>query len=226
MTKKFIFIPVVNNFFLLEKAINSVPTGLFDKYFIFNNSNGKIPIDIKHFEIFDIEGGDMYTRYTFLQTQNIMREYAIKHQYDYYSFMHNDGEIVDDSAERILLKADDLIQRNEKWSVIFTNYDVFCVYFTECVSVIGEWGDQDWPKDQHTGYFLDNDYYRRMRLANYPLFALENANVLHNSPSNTIILDNAEHNKWEDQKERVSNHYIRKWGGNIYNEKYTVPFNL
>ena len=33
MTKKFIFIPVVNNFHLLEKAINSVPDNLFDDYF-------------------------------------------------------------------------------------------------------------------------------------------------------------------------------------------------
>ena len=53
MTKKFIFIPVVNNFHLLEKAINSVPNNLFDDYFIFNNSNQKIPIDIKHFKVID-----------------------------------------------------------------------------------------------------------------------------------------------------------------------------
>lgn len=219
MTKKFIFIPVVNNFYLLEKAIQSVPKGLFDKYFIFNNSNGPITIDIKHFEIFETD-----TRYTFRQTQNIMREYAIQHHYDYYSFMHNDGEIIDDSVERILLKADDLIHRNEKWSVIFTNYDVFCLYSTECVSTIGEWGDDSWPKDQHTGYFLDNDYYRRMTLSGYPSLTLENANVLHNSPSNTIILDHNEHDNWNSQKQRVSDHYIRKWGGNINHEIYIVPF--
>ena len=35
--KKFIFIPIVNHFHLLQKAINSVPDGLFDDYFIFNN---------------------------------------------------------------------------------------------------------------------------------------------------------------------------------------------
>jgi hypothetical protein len=79
MTKKFIFIPVVNNFHLLEKAINSVPDGIFDDYFIFNNSKKEIPIDVKHFKVIDRFG-----RLTFRQTQNAMREYAIINNYDYY----------------------------------------------------------------------------------------------------------------------------------------------
>jgi hypothetical protein len=68
MTKKFIFIPVVNNFHLLEKAINSVPNGLFDEYFIINNSKSKIPIDTKQFKVINRFG-----RLTFKQTQNAMR---------------------------------------------------------------------------------------------------------------------------------------------------------
>ena len=36
-TKKFIFIPVVNSFDLLQKAINSIPENLYNEYFIFNN---------------------------------------------------------------------------------------------------------------------------------------------------------------------------------------------
>ena len=77
MTKKFIFIPVVNNFDLLEKAINSVPDGIFDDYFVFNNSNEKIPINLKQFKVIDRFG-----RLTFKQTQNCMREYAINNNYD------------------------------------------------------------------------------------------------------------------------------------------------
>ena len=75
MPKKFIFIPVVNHFHLLQKAINSVPDGLFDEYFIFNNSGQNLyeHLDLKHFKIFEHHG-----ELTFKDTQNKMREYAIK----------------------------------------------------------------------------------------------------------------------------------------------------
>jgi hypothetical protein len=67
MPKKFIFCPVVNNFHLLEKAINSIPANLYDEYIIFNNSNAPLPINILHWKVLND------TRKTFLETQNIMR---------------------------------------------------------------------------------------------------------------------------------------------------------
>ena len=219
MTKKFIFIPVVNNFHLLEKAINSVPEGIFDDYFIFNNSKSKIPIDVKHFKVINRFG-----RLTFRQTQNAMREYAIINNYDYYCFMHNDGEITDDSAQRLIKLADELINSKSNWSVIFTNYDVFCAYSTECVKNIGKWGDDLWPKYQQSGYYLDNDYYRRMKFSEFEIHQLENSNVLHNEPSNTIK-DKNELNNWENQRKSVVGHYINKWGGEPGFETYNLPFN-
>jgi hypothetical protein len=220
MTKKFIFIPVVNNFHLLEKAINSVPDNLFDDYFIFNNSGNKIPIDTKHFKVIDRFG-----RLTFLQTQNAMREYAIINNYDYYCFMHNDGEIVDDTSQRLIQMADEYIINNKKWSIILTNYDVFCAYSTECVNQIGFWGDKNWPKDQQSGYFLDNDYYRRMKLSPYEVLQLPNSNVLHNDYSNTIR-DEKEKRLWESQQKRVEKYYMIKWGGKPDKETYTTPWNI
>jgi hypothetical protein len=220
MTKKFIFIPVVNNFHLLEKAINSVKPGLFDKYFIFNNSSGPIPIDTKHFEVID-----KYGRLTFRDTQNVMREYAIENKYDYFCFMHNDGEILDDTAERLILKGDELIKNNNKWGVIFTHYDVFCAYSTKCVETISTWGDDLWPKDQQSGYFLDCDYYRRMKLTGHEIISLENTNVLHNEPSNTIK-DEKELVYWIQQSERIKTHYINKWGGDVGYETFEKPFNV
>jgi hypothetical protein len=216
-TKKFIFIPVVNNFELLKKAIDSVPNNLFDEYFIFNNSNGKIPIDVKHFKIIDKFG-----RLTFKQTQNAMREYAIINNYDYYCFMHNDGEIVDDSAKKLIEKADKLITNNIKWSAIFTNYDVFCAYSTNCVKHIGKWGDPLWPINQQSGYYLDNDYYRRMNLLYCKPLQLNNSNVLHNEYSNTIK-DKNEKKLWDVQRKIVENHYIKKWGGLPDSEIYLIP---
>lgn len=220
MTKKFIFIPVVNNFHLLQKAINSVPANLFDEYFIFNNSGNKIPIDTKHFKVIDRFG-----RLTFRQTQNAMREYAIINNFDYYCFMHNDGEIVDDSTQRLIKLADEYIQNNKKWSVIFTNYDVFCAYSTECVTKIGKWGDNLWPKEQQSGYYLDNDYYRRMHFSSYEVIKLPNTNVIHNEYSNTIKYGK-EKALWESQSNKIRNYYAKKWGGEPGKETYTRPWNI
>ena len=152
-----------------------------------------------------------------------MRDYALKNDYDYYCFMHNDGEIGDDTAFRLLEKADELISKNVKWSVIFTHYDVFCAYSSRCVKEIGEWGDLSWPKAQQTGYYLDNDYYRRMELSLYRTIQLENTNVLHNEASNTIK-NKDELALWESQRKDVENHYIQKWGGLGGKEIFTIPF--
>jgi hypothetical protein len=220
MTKKFIFIPVVNNFHLLEKAINSVPDGIFDDYFIFNNSQKEIPIDIKQFKVIDRFG-----RLTFRQTQNAMREYAIINNYDYYCFMHNDGEVLDDTVERLVKMADDCINNKIKWSVIFTNYDVLCAYNTECVKEIGKWGDDKWPIEQQSGYYLDNDYYRRMEFSKFNIIQLENSNVLHNEYSNTIR-EPKEQKLWDKQREHVENYYTVKWGGMPGKEKYKTAWNI
>lgn len=204
-TKKFIFIPVVNNFHLLQKAIDSVPNYLYDEYFIFNNSNTNLEeINKKHFTI--INNNPM----SFKDTQNKMREYAIENNYDYYSFMHNDGEIVGDAAYRLINNADLLTHQNISWGVIFTHYDVYCAYSTNCVKTIGTWGDEQWPS-QKSGYYLDCDYYRRMQKGGFSHNNLEN-NVLHNECSNTIRNEN-ENRIWNEQRDTVVNHYIHKWGG-------------
>jgi hypothetical protein len=213
--KKFLFIPVVNHFNLLEKAINSVPDGLFDEYFVFNNSGGDIPIDIKHFKLFDNVG-----RKTFRETQNIMRQYAIENACDYYCFMHNDGEVLDDTVQRLVAMAE---SQTEPWSVIFTHYDVLCAYSTECVKKIGLWGDFKWPKDQQNGYYLDNDYYRRMNLQWAKEQQLPNTNVLHTEYSNTIR-NPVEQRLWETQIRYVENHYLKKWGGLPGREEYNEAF--
>lgn len=213
MTKKFIFIPVVNHFELLEKAINSVPDNLFDDYFIFNNSEQPIPIDTKQFKVIDRFG-----RLSFRQTQNAMREFAIINNYDYYCFMHNDGEVIDDTFQQLISKADNLINNNEDWSIIFTHYDVLCAYSTKCVKYIGKWGDNLWPKEQQSGYYLDNDYYRRMELSGYKRYNIGSKGVLHHEPSNTIK-NTKEGNLWNSHQDKVLTHYIKKWGGKPGEEK-------
>ena len=94
--KKFIFIPVVNHFELLKKAVTSLKLGLLDEYIIFNNSGSPInSLEYPGFKIMNNNG----QRMTFLQTQNYFIDYAIKNSYDYFMFMHNDGEDLDNTLE-------------------------------------------------------------------------------------------------------------------------------
>lgn len=215
MVKRFIFIPVVNHFDLLEKAVNSVPSGLFDEYFIVNNSKQDIPFDIKHFKIFDCN-----IPLSFRDTQNNMRKYAIDNNYDYYCFMHNDGCLLNDMAKNLVEYAD---KNLKDWGIIFTLYDVFCAFSTTCVKEVGEWGDELWPL-QKSGYYLDCDYYRRIKLLNYKVAELGSENVIHEH-SNTLK-ENDELRVWQTQMVDVIFHYAKKWGGTPNHEIYTTPFNL
>jgi hypothetical protein len=123
--------------------------------------------------------------------------------------MHNDAEVIE-GAERLVKAADTLCSNNNKWAVIYTHYDVLCAFSTEAVKHIGLWGDDNWPKEQLNGYFLDCDYYNRMKLSKFALYQLVNSNVLHNEHSNTIR-DINELKKWQNIYNIVESYYINKW---------------
>jgi hypothetical protein len=227
--KKFIFIPVVNNFDLLEKAVKSVKIDLYDEYIIFNNSEQEIPDHVysgTQFRIWNPE-----RRMSFTETQNIMRQYAIDNKFDFYSFMHNDGEIHDDTDIELVKYAETI---SENWGVIFTNYDVFCAFNTKAFEKIGLWGDESWPPQQ-SGYLLDNDYYRRVKSNGYIIKELGDreityvpvdrvGGVTHTTYSNTLK-DPKEQDLWDLQMDAVYKHYSEKWGGKPGQEIYIYPYN-
>ncbi len=64
--KKFIFVPVVNRFDLLEKAVKSIKLDLYNEYIIFNNSEKEIPLEIYSGTQFRV--GQPERRMTFTQT--------------------------------------------------------------------------------------------------------------------------------------------------------------
>ena len=216
--KKFIFIPVVNNFDLLEKAVRSVKPNLFDEYIIFNNSGEHIPDNVYSNTSFRVFTPD--SSHTFTETQNAMRQYAINNKYDYYCFMHNDGEILDDTDIKLINHIESL---DKQWGVVFTYYDVFCAFNTNAVKFIGPWSDPSWPP-QKSGYYLDNDYYRRLSLAGYEKIDIEGDGVSH--VSSATIKNEIESQIWKSQVDNVHKHYIRKWGGsNNGEERFDHAFN-
>jgi predicted O-methyltransferase YrrM len=227
--KKFIFIPVVNRFDLLEKAVKSIKTDLYDEYIIFNNSELEIPEEVYSGTQFRVLNPER--RMTFTETQNAMRQYAIDNEFDFYSFMHNDGEVHDDTDRELVLYAETC---KDNWGVIFTNYDVLCAFNTKAVENIGVWGDEEWPPQQN-GYLLDNDYYRRVRSQGYVIKELTYREITY-FPSERVggvshfgsatLKDPKEQETWDSQVVSVYAHYVKKWGGESGQEKYDHAYNV
>lgn len=207
--KNFIFIPVVNHLDLLEKAVRSVKPEIYNEYIIFNNTGDVLPKEIYKGTPFRVWQPPFAM--SFMQTQNIMRAYAMDNKFDSYSFMHNDGEVLDDTDARLVAFAESQNKAKNKWGVIFTSYDVLCIFNTNAVREVGVWGDDNWP-EQKSGYYLDNDYYRRIEQSEYQILYLENSNVSHEKSSNTIQ-DKKEKAIWDIQRQSVVDYYISKWGG-------------
>jgi predicted O-methyltransferase YrrM len=227
--KKFIFIPVVNRFDLLEKAVKGIKLDLYDEYIIFNNSEIEIPEEVysgTQFRVWQPE-----RRMTFTETQNAMRQYAIDNEFNFYSFMHNDGEVHDDTDVALVKFAETC---TDNWGVIFTNYDVLCAFNTKAVEEIGVWGDQDWPPQQN-GYLLDNDYYRRVRSSGYIIKEITEREVTY-VPADRVggvshfgsatLKEAKEQNLWDRQVAKVYDHYVKKWGGEPGQEKYIYPYDM
>lgn len=227
--KKFIFVPVVNRFDLLEKAVKGIKLDLYDEYIIFNNSETDIPKEVyqgTQFRIWQPE-----RRMTFMETQNIMRQYAIDNKFDFYSFMHNDGEVHDDTDIELVKYTESL---SDNWGVVFTNYDVLCTFNTKAFEDIGPWGDEEWPPQQN-GYLLDNDYYRRVRSKGYVTKELTGREITY-VPMDRVggvthfgsatLKDPKEQAQWDSQVKSVYDHYVRKWGGHPGQEQYLHAFNI
>ena len=227
--KKFIFIPVVNRFDLLEKAVKSIKPDIYDEYIIFNNSDIEVPDEVysgTKFRIWQPE-----RRMTFTETQNAMRQYAIDGSFDFYSFMHNDGEVHDDTDVELIKFAETC---TDNWGVIFTNYDVLCAFNTKAFENIGVWGDEEWPSQQN-GYLLDNDYYRRVRSCGYAIKEITDREVTYvphdrvggvSHVGSATLKEPKEQKLWDQQVGSIYDHYVKKWGGHPGQEKYIHPYDI
>lgn len=203
--KKFLFIPVVNRFDLAEKALNSVsdletdPTG--SVVLVRNDASG----------VFG-------TSLPFNIIQNTYRNIAIVGQFDYYMFMHNDAELVDERGIKGFCDFVESLDIN-RWSVVFSNYDTLCAYNTKVMNIVGVW---DTFLQQ---YFADNDMYHRMRLAGFPTVE-SNFKVLHNEGASATIHADPERNFLNGITFPIyEQYYIKKWGGRPGQERYKSPFN-
>ena len=188
------FIPFVNCPELLERAVKST-IDIAEKglgIVIDNRTNLSLP-DPQSI-ITACNAGDYYFVYspdvplTTAQTMNLMKRLAAQKRCDFFTWIHGDGEITAGSG---LIFIDEVERRNagkEKWGCIFTYYDVFCAFNVEACNETGDW---DWLRFPY--YFLDCDYYQRLKEAGYPcvVFSWQDKMTIvhHNGASNTIKND-------------------------------------
>jgi hypothetical protein len=178
------FIPHVNRPDLTDKAVGACRGTVAENRVVILDNSPTLEIAAQY----HIWRADVYVPtvpLTTAQTMNWMRQIAIEDGLDCFGFQHNDGEPAEDTIDRLYALAEFMV---EPWGVIFSNYDVCCVFNTKAVQETGEW---DWLRFPF--YHLDNDYYHRLRLAGYPPIRTGLKCHHHNDASNTIKSDPERH---------------------------------
>jgi hypothetical protein len=205
-------IPFVNRPDLLRAAVNSVQT-LWPNALIVDNSEAGLLDDEWPLQILRPT-----VPLSFTQTMNCLLQVARSRACDALLFIHNDAEAEGDTAQRLASLVTEAVESGRHWGVFFTHYDAFAAINTAMSGDVGDW-DTVFPQ-----YFADNDFYRRVRLANYDVIDT-GLPVRHNNASNTIRSDPRRlfvNNVTFPLYER---YYSIKWGGPPGYEVYSRPFN-
>jgi hypothetical protein len=153
---------------------------------------------------------------SFAQTQNAFQETARENDADAVLFAHSDMKCTPEALDRLISIAEDAAPG---WGVIFTLYDVLCLYSRQAIDIVGPWDTQiPW-------YHADEDWYRRVKLAGFGIIEAGAEGVIHqNDASNTIKAD------WRlalatDMESHLSDFvYQQKWGGAPHQEIFSVPY--
>lgn len=98
------------------------------------------------------------------------------------------------------------------WSCFLLGQDVI-----DKVGLFDEWISPNY------GYFEDNDYWRRMTLAGFNITRVDT--TIEHVQSSTLKHYTASQEKEHHRKfEIAKSHYVGKWGGLPWHEKYKTPF--
>lgn len=208
--KAFIF--YVNRDDLLEKAYRSVVDSWDENLFIVDNSPDR-NLSYKY-----APNRLLYPSIplTFSQTQNYCRKIAMYEKLDFFITMHNDAQMSEGDAGKLIEFIEKLSEENPKWGVVFTFYDTVIAFNTKMVTRMEPW-DIVMPQ-----YFSDNDYYRRVRLAGWHTVESE-IKVKHESSA--TLSDPVRQYYHLQSIEMYRGYYIRKWGGPPGSEQFIYPFN-
>lgn len=201
------FVPYVNGYDLLERALLSVKSLWLATVVIDNRNDLSLP---------DPAQDERWNRYvevyqpivslTTAQTMNAMTKLAIKRGCDYFTWMHSDAECAEDIGVDFI----DYVQHlNERWGAVFTNYDCLAAYNVAAINEVGGWDALRFPY-----YFLDNDIHNALEAAGYTLHQSPFGDKVlhHNNASNTIKKDAVRRQVNSETFAVCERLYKDKWG--------------
>jgi hypothetical protein len=210
------FCPFVNRLDLLQNLIVSVQP-LWDDFTIIDNSGKEIGAKPNQIKVFRPPVPLLFT-----QSMNWELEETLRRGKTFCIHMHNDAVIPDGTCERLLEYARNVNKQSDRWGVIYTLYDILCVYNPKVFEDIGGY-DTVFP-----AYFSDNDYYRRMELAGW--VRIDSGISVGHGPegqgSQTINSDPYLRHLNGVTFPLYREYYRAKWGGVVGEERFTVPFGV
>lgn len=209
------YVPVVNRFDLLDGVVAALVAAEIDySLTIIDNSPEGISRGLYPFPLTVARS---FVPMTFTQSMNFELEDTARKEKKFCLHMHSDAIIPDGAIEKLLFTARDVDASGKKWSVIYTHYDVLCIYNPECYKAIGGFDTN------FSAYFSDNDWYHRCDLAGWE--RINTGIEVGHIGSQTINSDPKLQFMNSQTFPLYSYYYSLKWGGEPGHEKYLFPFN-
>lgn len=201
-------IPFVNRLDLLKRALDSVGENILRAVIINNSPDGGFRCEAARAVVKPL------VALTATQSINAILGMAKSANCYYALFMHSDAEAVNGAVPKLL---DSCAKQKGKWGVLFTNYDALCAFNMRAVEQVGLWDAN------FSGYFSDNDYYRRMRLAGWEcrdtgIEVKHEGSATINADAKLAFLNRITFPLYRQ-------YYIEKWGGDGGHETFQKPFN-
>lgn len=183
------FIAHVNRLDLTIKCLKSCKNLWANTIIVDNSSTPSVKESIRKNTGFDFNVIIPSVPLNTAQTYNLFTKIASEKHCDFFTYIHNDAEIVTKNGDLILIeKANNLLLNNRIGMIAYKsgNDDLFCAYKTEAVLDIGGWDDICFPF-----YYLDIDFIDRLIFHQWQIHYMEEIEVLHhNDASSTIKSDN------------------------------------
>lgn len=153
------------------------------------------------------------------QSQNMLHRWGAERQCDAVLYMHSDAEAHEGVPDAFFTTLAAWQQAGHRWGVSFTNLDTLAAFHMDAIKAAGPW-DTLLPM-----YFSDQDWYRRVVLAGYPIVPTGLGVTHHNAGASTVksnpLLTHLHHVTFP----LYHQYYETKWGGTLGKETYHRPFN-
>lgn len=153
---------------------------------------------------------------SFAESQNWLMMYCNSLNIQHYISCHSDIVVTKlDVLERLVGVA-----TQAHVGVVTTSNDIFALYNLPLLNNKVGYFDEQFP-----WYYTDTDLFLRMSIRRVPAVELSHHGILHEVNGTTKAMSREERiiSKAETDKARVD--YIKKWGGNHWDERYMVPYN-